>query len=160
MSVSAASTKTLFGQPGTASQAMSGPVALRLLLLVGCLAAVACAASLGEPTVYLAADAELGRLLRGMALIKGSIVLAAVAILVWRLGHPVSARMAGVYLAGAWLTSGASMLIWQLTLIPAAALCFHVGELALLVTAWRDCRAEPNDAAAVFLKRARLRQTG
>jgi hypothetical protein len=111
---------------------------LRALLLCGCLAMVAIAAWIGRPAAYLASDADLARLLRGMALIKGFLALAAVGVLLWRFGHPLSQRMAGAYLVGAWLAAGASMLVWQLTLIPLAALVFHVGEITMLLTAWRD----------------------
>jgi hypothetical protein len=111
---------------------------LRALLLCGCLATVAIAAWIGRPEAYLAADADLARLLRGMALIKGFLALAAVGVLLWRFGHPLSQRMAGAYLVGAWLAAGASMLVWQLTLIPLAALVFHLGEITMLLTAWRD----------------------
>ena len=41
-------------------------------------------------------------------------------------------------MARAWATAGASMLIWQLEFIPIAAVAFHLGELTLLVAAWRD----------------------
>jgi hypothetical protein len=77
-------------------------------------------------------------LLRGMAMIKGFLATAAVGALLWRFGHPLSTRMAVVYLGGAWLAAGAAMLVWQLTLIPLAALVFHLGEITMLVTAWRD----------------------
>lgn len=119
---------------------VSKPALLRAALLLGCIASVALAASLGRPEHLLASDLELARLLRGMAIIKSAIVLAGIALLLWRFGRPLSARMAGVYLAGAWLSAGASMLVWQLTLIPLAAGLFHMGELSLLMAAWRDSR--------------------
>lgn len=40
------------------------------------------------PESLLQADAELARLLRGMALIKAAIVVAALAALLWRFGQP------------------------------------------------------------------------
>jgi hypothetical protein len=110
----------------------------RALLILGCIAAAAIAAWLGQPERYLEADVALAHVLRGMALIKASIVVAAIAVLLWRFRHPLSPRMAAFYLAGVWLLAGASMMIWQLTLIPVAAISFHVGAIALLVAAWRD----------------------
>lgn len=120
------------------SALVSSRTALRVLLLAGCLVSVAAAASLGEPAALLQADAELGRLLRGMALIKAVIALAAVGLLLWRLGQPLSRPMAIAYLVGAWLVAGATMLVWQLSFVPLAALTFHVGEFTLLIAAWRD----------------------
>jgi hypothetical protein len=136
------------GSPGTTSKQSaltrfsSNAARLRVALVLGCGVAVALAFWIGTPAPYLESDIELARLLRGMAVIKAFIVLAGVGLLLWRFGRPVSRHMAGVYLAGAWLAAGASMLIWQLTLIPLAALTFHAGELALLVAAWRDRNGE------------------
>jgi hypothetical protein len=73
-----------------------------------------------------------------MAIVKGAIVLAGISLLYWRFSRPVSSAMAGVYLAAAWLAAGASVLIWQLTLIPLAAVAFHLALLAFLLAAWRD----------------------
>ena len=115
------------------------PATLQLLLLAGCAASVALAAWLGAPGTYLRADSELAFMLRGMAAIKLSIVLAAAGAVVWRFGHPVTRQTAAAYLVGVWLAAaGATMLVWQLTFIPLAALTFHVGEFTLLFAAWRD----------------------
>lgn len=73
-----------------------------------------------------------------MALIKTGTALAAISLLWWRFKRPVSVRFASVYLVAMWLAAGASMLIWQLTAIPFAAIAFHAGGLAFLVVAWRD----------------------
>lgn len=107
-------------------------------LVFGSVAAGAIALWFGNPAAYLAADPELARLLRGMALIKAGLVVGAIALLLWRLRRPVTVRTTCVYLIGTWWMAGASMLIWQLTLIPLAAITFHVGELSMLVAAWRD----------------------
>jgi hypothetical protein len=109
-----------------------------MLLLAGCIASAAVAMWAGDPAGFVRADPELALLLRGMAAIKAALVLAAVAVLWWRLGHPIAPPTTAAYLAGAWLATGATLLVWQLTLIPLAALVFHVGELTLLFVAWRD----------------------
>lgn len=129
------------GYSVASGSAFATPAWLRLMLLSGCAAAVALVALIGDPAAYLASDAELATLLRGMALIKAGIVLTAISALWWRLRRPVSTRLALVYLVGTWWMVAASMLIWQLTLIPMAALTFHVGEIALLLAAWRDWEA-------------------
>lgn len=116
---------------------------LRATLLAGCAASVAAAAWVGRPESVLATDPELARLLRGMALIKAMMVATALALLLWRFGRPISSAYAGAYMAGAWLAAAGSMGIWQLTHIPAAAIGFHVGEIAFLVLAWRDWNAAP-----------------
>ena len=54
----------------------------------------------------------------------------------------MSGRMAAAYLAGSWLLAGASMMVWQLTLIPVAAIGFHAVEIALLCVAWHDHRGD------------------
>jgi hypothetical protein len=108
------------------------------MLLSGCVLAVLAAAAVSRPEPLLQADPELARLLRGMALIKAAIVVASLTALLWRFGRPLSNGLTCAYLAGAWAAASASMMIWQLEFIPTAAVTFHLGELTLLVTAWRD----------------------
>jgi hypothetical protein len=111
---------------------------LRRWLLVGSLAACVLAAWVGNPSDYSRADPELAFLMRGMAAIKATLVLAAVGVLWWRFTYPISQPTAMAYLIGAWLAAGATVLIWQLSFITLAAIAFHAGEFALLVAAWRD----------------------
>ena len=115
-------------------------VALRTTLLLGCAVTAALAAWAGNPLPHLDSDFALGRLLRAMAVIKAGVVLAAICLLWWRFQRPVPIRLATACLVGVWLAAGASMLIWQLTAVPLAALTFHAGGLAFLVAAWRDDR--------------------
>lgn len=123
------------------------PALLRALLLLGCIGAAAVAFSVGRPEAYLAADAALARLLRGMALIKAALVLATVGALLWRFGHPITRRTAAVYVGGAWMAAGATVLVWQLTLLPLAAALFHAGEIGVLLAAWRDGMARATAAS-------------
>jgi hypothetical protein len=115
---------------------------LRSLLVGGALLAVAAAYLVGDPTAHLQADPKLGVLLRGMAVIKGMISLAAMGALWWRFGRPIPSAVASVYLVATWMTAGASMLVWQLWHIGIGAAGFHAGELTLLFMAWREHRAE------------------
>lgn len=144
---------TPFGRHDSASAAAVRATALRAGLLAGCAASVCAALWLGDPRPALDADVELARLLRGMAVIKAAICLLALGALWWRFGHPTSRRLAAAYLLGAWLVAGASMLVWQLTLVPAAAIAFHAGELTLLIAAWRDGRGERRAARALPSRR-------
>ncbi|MDP3293549.1 MAG: hypothetical protein Q8M37_02275 [Nevskia sp.] len=111
---------------------------LRFNLLLGCAATAAMAVWLGTPTPAVAADPELSQILRDMAAIKAAVVLVTVVALNWRFGRELSPRLASLYLLGAWLLAGASMMIWQLAQIPTAAFAFHLGAFVLLATAWRD----------------------
>ena len=95
------------------------------------------AAYLGDPTSF-GDDLALARLLRGMALIKGAMAVAAVAAVLWRFGRPVSAPAAAGYLLGSWVVVGSTMLIWQLSWIPAAAVLFHAAGLSMLLVSWRE----------------------
>jgi hypothetical protein len=114
-----------------------------VLLLAGCALVALGANALGDPAFLLTADPDLAILLRGMALIKAALVAAGLAILWWRFRWPVSTGVAAGYLMGACLVTGATMMIWQLTYIAASAAAFHIGELTLLVLAWRDHRKAP-----------------
>ncbi len=115
-------------------------VVLRAALLAGCAAAVGLAGRAGDPAAYLLADPALARLLRAMALIKGMLALAAAVAAWWRFGWRAGTAASTVYLAATWALAGAAMLIWQLTLIPLAAVLFHAALVGLLLAAWRDDR--------------------
>ena len=114
---------------------------LRLFLLAGLVAAMAVAATVANPSAYSAAEPELALLLRGMAVIKAGIALVALALSFWRFGQPVSTSAALGYALGVWALGGATVLIWFLSVIPAAALLFHLGVFGLLALAWREGRA-------------------
>ncbi len=123
------------------SRLLSPPIAWRVLLLGCVLVAVFLAAAAGQPAPFIRADAELAHLLRGMAAIKAALSLGAISLLIWRFGRAIQPRTAIVYVLSASLMAAATMLVWQLTFIPLAAFCFHVGELAFLFVGWRDSRA-------------------
>ncbi len=109
---------------------------LRIGLMMGCVVSLGIAAYLGDPTGFVS-DPPLARLLRGMALIKGLMAIAAIAAVWWRFGQPVLKPVAAGYLMGSWALVGSTMLIWQLTWIPAAAILFHAAGLSMLIVSWR-----------------------
>ncbi len=76
-----------------------------------------------------------------------------VCLLLQRFKRPVPMRFAAVYLVAMWLAAGASMLIWQLTAIPFAAIAWHTGGLAFLVAAWRDGTASTEAGRRLFKSR-------
>lgn len=86
------------------------------------------------------AEPELATLLRGMAVLKGLLAAGALGIVWWRLGHSVPKRVAATYIACVSALFAASVLIWQLVHIPAAAVLFHVALLVALVVALREGR--------------------
>jgi hypothetical protein len=87
-----------------------------------------------------AAEPELAVLLRGMAAIKGLLALGAAGLVWWRLGQPVSGQAAVAYIACTWALFAATVLIWQLAFILAAAVLFHAAGLVGLVVAMREGR--------------------
>lgn len=141
--------ETVFPAQTAPRRRTSHALQLRAALLVGCAATLLAAGWYGQPEAVLKADPELAQMLRGMALIKAAMVLAAIGLLAWRFGHPIGRRQATVYLVGAWLAAGGTMLIWQLTHIPAAAVLFHLGEFGFLLTAWRDWQDAPRPVPAI-----------
>lgn len=129
------------GRPAVRVGSICDPFALRTILIVGCVVAVALVAVFARPSDAAAADPELAYLLRGMAAIKGVMVLAAIGLLTWRFGHPLSGRLAGVYLTATWIATAATAMVWQLSTVPLAAIAFHAGELSFLAGAWLDHKA-------------------
>lgn len=86
-----------------------------------------------------AADTELTRLLRMMALLKLSIVAGAAWLVDWRLRQPpVGAPVAAAYLAGLGLMAVGPGLIWSLTHLVLGAVLLHAGIALLLILACKD----------------------
>ncbi len=114
------------------------PAMVRAVLCVVCVAAALGGLAVGQPEQLLQTDPELARLLRGMALIKGGILIAALGLLSWRFHWRTSKRLVVVYNGAAAAMSFAAGLIWQLTSILLAAGLFHLGLIVLLVAMLRD----------------------
>jgi len=119
--------------------------ALRAGLVAGCLAAALVAGWLGGPASHADGDPALARLLRGMAGLKAAAVLGIAAGLLWRFGWPVPWRLAAAYAVGTWMLAAASVLVWRLSELGAAAVLFHAGLVLLAVAGLRDVgvRARP-----------------
>lgn len=124
--------------PG-AGESAANVIALRAVLVLSSLA-VAVVAWLATVSLPQPMDAELATLLRGMAAIKGVLGVAAAALVWWRLGQPVSVRVAVAYIACIGLLVVGAVLIWQLAFLSVAAGLFHVGAFAGLVVAFREGR--------------------
>jgi hypothetical protein len=123
------------------TRAPSRSAAWSTLLVAGTAIALGGALAIAVPHPHRLVDPELARLLRGMAALKGLLVLGALAALVWRFSHPLPRGLAIAYLLGLWCMAAATGFVWQLAVVPAAAIVFHGGEIALLVTAFRDRRS-------------------
>jgi len=132
------------GVTGT-GPALSAPAGRRALLraglVVGGLAAALAATWLGGSASHANADPALARLLRGMAALKAATVLGVVAGLLWRFGWPIAPRLAAAYVLGACMLTAASVLVWRLAELGAAAVLFHAGLVLLAVAGLRDVGA-------------------
>ena len=114
----------------------------RLALVAGmALAALGVVAWARTPAGIAAAaayEADLAAALALMAAVKTGIVGVVTRVLWWRLGWPITAARASAYLACACSMSAATVAVWTLTAVGAAAVAFHAGELGLLVLAASD----------------------
>lgn len=113
-------------------------VRLRALLLAVCIVAAAVGLVLGYAVGSFSSDVELVRLLRGMAVAQGVILMAVLALLSWRLRWLTFRPLVVSYAAAVGVMSFASALVWQLTFIGVAAFLFHASLVALLVLILRD----------------------
>ena len=109
-------------------------------LVGGVVTAIVAVLAVARPDPDWLADAELARLMRFMAVVKFSFVLAAAGLLYWRFAREISQPLLFTYLAGTWMMAAACALIFQLAAIPLAAAVFHAGGFALLVAAYLDQR--------------------
>ena len=96
---------------------------LRAVFVLG-VAATAAVAWLITSGSSQSAEPELALLLRGMAALKGLLSVAAGGLVWWRLGQPVASRVAAAYIACVSALCASSLLIWNLSFIPVAALLF------------------------------------
>jgi hypothetical protein len=115
-----------------------GAVACYAGIVLACVLGALVAAAVAQPTPHLVADTELAWLLRGMGLIKASMVVAALGVLAVRLRWPLPGAWAAGYGACMALLAASTVLIWQLSWIALAAAVFHLAGFMLLVLAWRD----------------------
>lgn len=92
-------------------------------------------------------DADLVRLMQGMAALKGLTVLGAVAALWWRFAQPVPARMAAGYVLCTAVMAAGVVLIWRLSHIGETAIAFHTALFAILFIALKDDGARPASPA-------------
>ncbi len=114
------------------------PALYRGLLGVGSLLAAAAGLLSADPTAAEAFEPDLARLLQGMALLKASFVVAALAALTWRLGWSIRPATAALYLFSTWTAAAATTMIWSLDRLVLASLLFHLALLTALVVALRD----------------------
>ena len=110
----------------------------------------------GDPSVLLQSDPELARLLRGMALIKAALALAALAVIWWRYSRPLSNGLGTAYLIGATSMVFAAITVWQLSYLAFASILFHAGIFVSLGAAYLDTSgpAETRQQRPVWKQRA------
>lgn len=84
------------------------------------------------------AGADLTRLMRFMAALKGLMAIAAALAVVWRLGTAITTpRLTAYALAGAAMAAGPG-LIWGMVHVGLGALLLHGGLVATVLLLWRD----------------------
>ena len=111
---------------------------LRLAFLGTCALAAAAATLCAGTGGIQSADPDLAKLLKGMAIIKTAILLAAGAGIWWRLGSPIRPGFAADYIIfGAAGIAGAA-LVWNMAGLGLAHFLFDGGLLGFLILALRD----------------------
>lgn len=111
---------------------------LRLAFLGACAFAAAAATLYAGTGGIQTVDPDLAKLLKGMAIIKTVILLAAGALIWWRLGSPIRPAFAvGYIMFGAIGVAGAA-LVWNMAGLALAPFLFDGGLLGFLILALRD----------------------
>jgi hypothetical protein len=128
--------------------ALAGSANARLaVLLAGSAVALLATAAWTPATAVAPADAELVRLLRMMAAIKGLLLVLALGALGWRARRPVAPAFALGYAAAAWSAAAALGAMWRCAAPGTTAVVLHGAALALFVLASRDRDFFPAPAA-------------
>lgn len=118
---------------------LAGSASARLtVLLAGSAVALLATATFTPAAVVAPADAELVRLLRMMATIKGLLLALALGALGWRARRPVAPAFALGYAAAVWSAAAALGAMWRFAAPGTTAVVLHGAALALLVLASRD----------------------
>jgi hypothetical protein len=111
-----------------------------------------------ETARAVAADPDLARLLRAMAGLKALMALAAIGVMMWRLGSPVGPVRLGLYALAAAAIAAGPGLIWNLTHVGSGAALLHGGLLAGVLLLWRDPAVGARLQAVIDARRAKLRR--
>lgn len=127
------------------------------LMISAAVASYALATDSESAAAIRAADPDLVRLLRGMALIKMGMCACAAAGVLWRLrASPVGAgRFVAYGLACAAMAAGPAF-IWNMESLRAGAALVHGGLLAAIVVLWTDPAVSARLATLLAARRARL----
>ena len=129
--------------------------ALLLVLAAAVAAGLFATGAQASAHASLEAGADLTRLLRGMAVIKGLMASCAVAGVVWRLGSAATLAWAAAYAAACAAMGAGPGLIWGMVHVGAGALLLHGGLLACLIMLWRDPVVATRLAVLVAARRSR-----
>ena len=110
------------------------------LLCAGLAVATLAGAALTAPdaTARAAADPDLARLLRAMAVIKGVMVALGAGAIGWRFRRPTALPFAVGYVGLVWTAGAAVGAMWQLAAVGRVAVALHAAGALLVVLAWRD----------------------
>lgn len=84
------------------------------------------------------AGADLTRLMRFMAALKGLMALGAAFAVLWRLGAAVTAPRLSAYALACGAMAAGPGLIWSMVHVGLGALLLHGGLLATVLLLWRD----------------------
>ncbi|WP_336491806.1 hypothetical protein [Methylobacterium nigriterrae] len=109
----------------------------RIVLLVATASALAAAVLSGTPAEG-GTDPDLVRVIRFMALIKGTFALVAFAVCFWRLARPTPGWRAPAYALTPAAMAGGALALWHLSAFGPAAFGLHLGLLVLLAAALTD----------------------
>ncbi|MGF1605483.1 MAG: hypothetical protein ACFB22_04025 [Rhodothalassiaceae bacterium] len=110
----------------------------RVMLLLGMAAAAGLGLFLGDPLPRLSADADLARLLCGMAVVKALFAIPVAVAAFWRLGRPAAPALAGLLIAAPAGMAFAAASVWQLSALVLASLVFHTGLISFAVVSLRS----------------------
>lgn len=110
----------------------------RAVLIVGVLVSIALAQAVAATPATPGVDADLLRLMRGMALIKGAFAAIAAVVCYWRLARPMPAWRASAYVGGTWVMAAGAVAIWHMRDLAVASIGLHAALFGLVFLALAD----------------------
>ena len=123
---------------GHARPGIAGTATWRIVLIGGVALAVVLAEAVASGPFVPGVDADLLRLMRAMALIKGGFAVVAAALCYWRLARPMPFWRASASVGGTWIMAAGAVAIWHMRYLGPASIGLHGAMFGLIFLSLTD----------------------
>lgn len=141
---------------GIIVSASIGRGAMLTLVIAAIIAGFLITGTKGTDLAVARDGADLTRVLRFLAAIKGAIAIAGLATVLWRLGAAISLPWFAAYAVTCAAMASGPGLIWSMSHIALGALLLHGGLFGTMILLWRDPAIGARLAVIVAARRRQI----